>query len=172
MTTISYKAGFMAADSRCTWGHGAFATKCQKIYRLENKALLGSAGDADCRDLIAVLGKCSPKRLPSRLELAATKTDFFGILVFPNETIYYICVYPNDVGNTAEWTAQVLECKEKWAAAGSGSDYALGALSAGKSAKQAVEIACRYDSFSSAPVVEIGLKPLIPAKAPARAKKK
>jgi hypothetical protein len=157
VTTVCYKAEIMASDSRCT-DEGIFATRTQKIWRLENRALLGGSGDADMRDVVALLGKCSPKRLPSRAELASTQTDFAGLLVFANGSIWFVDIGPIELGSMTQWTASLIECKERFAATGSGQQFALGAMAAGRSAKEAVEIAIRYDTASGPPVVEVPLK--------------
>lgn len=158
MTTIVYSAGKMAADSKCTSG-GAFITKMKKIHRLANGALLGTAGEADFRDVVLLLGKVKSHRtLPARAGLAALKIDFSGILVFPKGQIFYVSMGKDGDSDTA-WYGQIIECQERFAAVGSGEQFALGALAAGRSAAQAVAIACRYDSFSAAPIHTVALKP-------------
>ncbi len=158
----------MASDSKCTDDFNAFCTRTPKVYRLPNRALLGCAGDADSRDVIELLGGVSIKKLPTRAELAATKCEFAGLLVFPNGTIYFVDISPPEAAHS-EWTASMLECKERFAAVGSGYQFAIGAMAAGRSAKQAVEIAARYDIQSGAPVIEHPLKPT--PTAPKKAKK-
>lgn len=157
MTTIAAKDGTMASDARCTNDDASFATRMSKVFRLDNKALLGCSGDADCRDVIALLNKATLKKLPSRAELAATRTDFGGLMLFPNGTLYYIDI--QQLPNSPDWVASVVECKERFAAVGSGAAYALGAMAAGRSAKQSVEIACRFDTMSGPPVTEYQAKP-------------
>jgi ATP-dependent protease HslVU (ClpYQ) peptidase subunit len=159
MTTVCFRDATMASDSKCTDGWGAFTTKTRKIDRLASGALLGQAGDADAREIIKLLSAAKkPEDLPSRAELAATKTDFDGILVFPSGEVFYIYVYVLDHGSEVEWTGQVLEVQEGMAAVGSGAQFALGAMAAGKSAADAVAIACHYDSASGLPVQEVPLR--------------
>lgn len=161
MTTIAFKDGVMAADSKCTDDHGAFLTKCRKIDRLANGALLGQSGDGDARELFALLGKATPKRLPSRAELAETKVDFHGILAFPNGRVFMVYVYTHDIGSSdSAWTGQIIEMEERICAVGSGQQFALGAMKAGRSAAEAVAIACHYDSYSQLPVKSESVKPL------------
>ena len=126
MTTIAFKDGVMAADSKCTDDHGAFLTKCRKIDRLANGALLGQSGDGDARELFALLGKATPKRLPSRAELAETKVDFHGILAFPNGRVFMVYVYTHDIGSSdSAWTGQIIEMEERICAVGSGQQFVL-----------------------------------------------
>lgn len=155
MTTIAYKDGVMASDSQCTDDFSAFLTKTRKIDRLQNGALLGQAGDADSREISALLSKATPKKLPSRKELGDTKTKFHGILAFPNSRVFLVCVEASGEGSDGGWRGEVVEIEERMCAVGSGYQFALGAMAAGKSAKQAVEIACRYDIYSRSPVREM-----------------
>ena len=67
-------------------------TNCRKIFRLKNRALIGTAGDSDDRELRILLGKSTPRKLPTRQQLADTKTDFAGIMVFPKGQIFYIAI--------------------------------------------------------------------------------
>jgi len=78
----------MACDSRVSDSGHTFVTRMPKIFRLPNKALLGCAGDADFRDVITLLSTATLKKLPTRAELAATKCDFSGLLVFSDGSIF------------------------------------------------------------------------------------
>jgi len=159
MTTVAYKDGVMASDSRCTDDSGVYIGRTPKMYRLANGALLGTAGDADARCVIDLLNKSSAKKLPTRKELAALEVDFRGILAFKNGCAYYIDIYVWEISDaSAQWDAQVYEIEEQMAAIGSGEQFALGAMRAGKNARDAVTIACHFDSFSSPPVRVISVK--------------
>lgn len=46
---------------------------------------------------------------------------------------------------------------EPFFAIGSGRDYAMAAMRCGRSAREAVEIACEFDIYSSAPITEVSL---------------
>lgn len=164
MTTIAFKDGVMAADSKCTDEHGAFLTKTKKIFRLANGALLGTAGDDDARELMELLGKSTHRRLPRKQELADTKTDFEGILAFPNGRVFMVWIGTRDVGSAdSEWFGSISEMDERICAVGNGYQFALGAMKAGRSAAEAVAIACHYDSMSQLPVKSEAVKP-VPAK--------
>lgn len=154
MTTIAYKDGWMAADSKCTDGWtGAFLTKTHKIWRCKkNGALVGQCGDADCRDILPLLEGATPKRMPTREQLANTKCSGSWIVAFPRGAVFIVDVETRNMGDGAEWSGSVVEIEERWCAVGSGQQFALGAMAAGKSAADAVHIACRYDSYSQAPV--------------------
>ena len=163
MTTIAYKDGIMAADSKCTdsWS-GAFVTKTHKIWRLKNKALVGQCGDADSRDVFALLENATPRKMPTRQALADTKCSGSYIVAFPKGQVFLVDIETRDMGDGAEWSGSSLEMEERWCAVGSGQQFALGAMAAGKSAQDAVLIACRYDSFSQAPVRVVPVDPAQP----------
>lgn len=159
MTTIAFKDGVMASDSKCTDAWSAFVTRSHKIERLSNGALLGSAGDSDCREVVKLLSAAkSAKSLPSRAALAETKTDFYGILALPAGALFLVEIYVIERSGDSEWTAQITQIHERMAAAGSGQQFAMGAMAAGKGAAEAVAIACRYDSYSAPPIREVILK--------------
>lgn len=119
MTTIAFKDGIMAADSRCTDECAAFATKTRKIDRLPTGALLGRSGDADARDVVALLSKATHRKLPSRKELAETRTEFKGIWALPNGRTFFIGVEKTGDGDSS-WTGELVEVEERMCAVGSG----------------------------------------------------
>lgn len=149
MTTIAFADGHMACDS-CWASGGTQTTSASKINRLTSGALLGSAGDGDIRSFIALVDKIkTPDKLPSRAELAALRIDLVAVMAFPRGQVFMVEIGPS----TGEhFDAQVWPANRGLAAAGSGADLALGAMAAGKSAKDAVAIACRFDINSRLPV--------------------
>lgn len=149
----------MAADSKCTDSLGMFVTKMPKLYRLSNKSVFGHAGDIDVRLILDLLSKSTLKKLPTRTDLALTKTDMNGLWSFLDGTVYLVTVAVSDTGtNFAEWTGELLEVSERFIAVGGGSPYAMGAMAAGKTAAEAVNIACRLDAFCQLPVKSITVK--------------
>lgn len=159
MTCIAWRAGVMACDSMWTYGDTHVASLI-KISRLSSGALLGQAGDNDCRATIELFDKIKdPKKFPSKVELASTKDDFMGLLALPNGRgvwVISICPvdstgWPSDSENAdmGIWPATSMG---GYAAVGSGSDYALSAMDAGATARQAVEVACRRNAHCRPPV--------------------
>lgn len=162
MTVIAYRAGIMACDSCWSYGDTQVASLI-KIKRLSSGALLGSAGDNDCRGVEALLDKIKdPSKLPSREELAKTLTDFSGLLAFPKGVVYAISIGPVDQagwsqnGDIGIWPATSMG---GYAAVGSGAEVALAAMDAGATAREAVSIACRRNLYCRAPVHVIKLNP-------------
>ena len=73
MTIIVWRAGMMASDS-CWASLGTQTVSMIKIKRLTSGALLGSAGENDCREMEALLDKIrDPLKLPTRQQLIATQ---------------------------------------------------------------------------------------------------
>lgn len=155
MTTIAFSSGIMAGDS--CWAHGGTQTTSQtKIIRLSSGALLGAAGDGDIRSFITMVDKIrTPDKLPSRAELASLKIDLCAVMAFPRGQVFMV-----EVGHFSGemFDAQIWPANRGIAAAGTGADLALGAMAAGKSAKDAVAIACRFDINSRLPVHSMALK--------------
>lgn len=153
MTTIAFDGKTMACDS-CWANFGTQTTSMTKIERLASGALLGGAGDSDIRSLIALIDKIkTPDKLPSRHDLSALKSDFHVLLAFPRGQVVHIA----SGGEEGRYDAQIWPANRGIAAAGSGADVALGAMAAGKTAREAVAIACRFDINSRLPVHTMAL---------------
>jgi hypothetical protein len=162
MTIIVWRGGIMACDS-CWASNGTQTVSMVKIVRLSSGALLGSAGDNDSRAMYELLDKIrDPRKLPSRMELASTKLDYEGLLALPRGGVWLIASgrmneagYPDidsvyDEGpDLGVWPASTMG---GYAACGSGGDYALSAMDAGATARQAVEIACKRNIHCRPPV--------------------
>jgi 20S proteasome alpha/beta subunit len=152
MTVIAYSSRHrvMAADSRCVDGLEYHLTMCQKVFRLKTGALLGLAGDADARDIVAILERTTPSRLPSRARLSELQCAVSALLVFPGGRVFRVTVA--HVGQINTWQAEVIEISEPVVAIGSGAAYAYGALDHGASPAEAVQAACRRDVYCALPV--------------------
>lgn len=153
MTTIAYRNGFMASDSKVTAGDFFVTRDAHKVVRLKYGHLLGMSGDADGRDLVVLLQNIrSEKNLPSRAALSELKLEFHALLVFKNGSVYHLDSWMETELSEVIWTSQIQECSEKFAAVGNGHQFAMGAMANGANAAEAVEIACKYDSCSGPPV--------------------
>ena len=152
MTVIAYSAKHkvLAADSRCSDDRSMHLTNCKKIFRLSNGALLGTAGDSDDRDVRNLLAKSSPKKLPTRAQLAELKMTFDGLLVFPKGQVFVVSI--EFEANEKGWSGAIDSITDNYVAVGHGAQFAYGALEAGKSPVDAVRIACRRDTTCALPV--------------------
>lgn len=131
MTIIAWDGKTLAADKQTT--NNGHASAVTKIYRVGG-ALVGFSGDACFA--FAMLewarGGFQPATFPAH---QASENDYVGFLV----------IHPDGRILKYERTAYPIEIEEKTHAMGSGRDYALAALYLGKTAREAVEVACALD---------------------------
>jgi hypothetical protein len=143
----------MACDS-CWASNGMQTTSLTKIDRLSSGALFGASGDGDVRAVLALIDKVkSPDKLPTKAELAATRCELTGIIVFKTGQVWMIAIERQG----EHFDAMVWPANRSIAGVGSGGELAIGAMAAGKNAIEAVRIACRYDINSRAPVHTVKL---------------
>lgn len=152
MTTIAYKDGVMASDSRCTYDDWTLG-KCVKLYRAKSKVdpvkgdvVVGTAGHSSAAllflDWLEVGGE---PRLHDR-----------GV----NEMTEFECLIMHKSGLwIADRLCRLELLEEEFWAAGSGRQAALSAMHCGKSAVDAVRMAIRLDPFSGGRVVTMTLVP-------------
>lgn len=130
MTTIAWDGLRLAGDRKRELD--THLTRARKVYRIQNKTgvyLVGCAGD--CDDCVAFLRWMEGRaEKPRPFRLTALVVDGRGRLWSVTEKLVYVRVRAN-----------------LWAI-GSGGDYALGAMHAGKSAADAVRIASKLDKAS------------------------
>jgi|SRR5579875_1141208 len=154
MTVIAYssKHRILAADSRCSDTYGMHLTSCQKVFRLKNGALLGTAGDSDDRDMRDLLAKSTPRKLPTRGQLAELKMVFTGLLVFPRGQVFVVESYHREFDSMGEWAGGIDPIRDPIVAVGCGAQYAYGAMEVGADPIKAVRAACRRDTACALPV--------------------
>ncbi len=131
MTSIAYRDGILAADSRATAGdHGwVKADEVQKIFRLPDGSLFAGAGD---QGLHGALRAFLSEESGERPDIG----DSDAIQVMLDGKIWYY------TGKS------VRVAKAPFIALGSGLPALLGAMYAGASAQEAVAIACKIDPYS------------------------
>ena len=142
MSVVAYKDGVMASDSRGWAGRfKASPGRKRKLHRLRDGSLLGvSSGQVGMADRFAAWMKRGGRlddwhgRAPDNLS---------AMRVMPNGDLYVI-------EDSLDWTGPMTGTRMY--AIGSGGDFAIGAMMAGKSAVEAVRIACQLDAYSATPV--------------------
>jgi 20S proteasome alpha/beta subunit len=143
MTTIVYRGGVMAADSRAYAGYNAALGSKTKIRRLPDGTLIG------CSSVQPGLGEAVIEWYAkgARPAAAPAKGDakFTLLVVKPDGSAFY--------ASDGFYLSGPLVAP--FFAIGSGEHAAQGALHAGCSAKQAVEIACKIDVWSAPPIVTL-----------------
>jgi ATP-dependent protease HslVU (ClpYQ) peptidase subunit len=149
MTTIVYRDGVMAADTRAFSGDKHPIGQKIKIRRLEDGTLLGAsstkpgAGEA-VLDWYAA-GKPDNIVLPD---------DFTFIAAHPDGRVFYSC----------EGGERLISgpLSAPFFTIGSGEQYAHGACLMGATAVEAVRAACQADPWSDFPIMEITHKRKLP----------
>lgn len=152
MTTIAYKDGILAADSRETSGDdddsGQLAAQCEKLFRVAD-CVVALQGDTTAgmvwltwfrsvHETAAVLHHVPDDLVERFLEHEA---DFTAVVLTPSGALY---IY-DEWGLPQRITAP-------YYAVGSGAKVAYGAMHAGAGAVAAVEAACAHDPYTSLPV--------------------
>lgn len=138
MTTIAFKDGWLAADTRVS-ENDIIAGQMTKIVTLPTGEMMAGCGTVstihECFDWFLRKPRSAKSQLPSLYE------DTSIIII-------------DAQGRVAEHTASGIVAKihAPFLAWGTGKDFALGAMAAGKSAAAAIEIACQFDVYSAAPV--------------------
>ena len=166
MTTIAYRNGLMAADSRMTTedDSGCRIFKCEKLYRIETprfgEAIVGLAGETYSGLIFLDWLKADNADGPENLLIG--DADFTGLVLTKRG------LYEYDKWCRGE---RVLD---RFYAIGSGAKAALGAMHMGADARQAVAVAARVDPYTGGPIITLSLesktvraRPAVVAKDPA-----
>lgn len=132
MTVIAWDGKTLAADRRASLGN--MHRTIHKLHRIGD-CLCGSAGDSDmAQELLAWFRSgAEPKEFPPSQR---DKDNWVGLLV----------VRPDGDLWRYERTPFPVVFPQQQFAIGSGRDFALAAMWCGKSAAEAVDIACRFDA--------------------------
>jgi hypothetical protein len=133
MTTIAWDGESIAADRRAC---GNAIMSVGKLFRLPDGSVLGGAGDyAEVVEVVAwVLDGCNPDARPRFADGEGSSL----LLARPDGTAYWL---------TWPYLRQV-QINERFAAEGSGSQFALGAMAMGASARRAVQISAKFDPYT------------------------
>jgi hypothetical protein len=137
MTTLVYRDGVLAADSRGIRERAINVADLTKVFKLPGNRLVGFVGDcASAHKFIRALREDA--MLPALV-------DTLVVVIDADETI---TVYQDD---------SHYEDDAKFSAWGSGVQAALAALYMDATAERAVEIACKVDANSGGPVRSVSL---------------
>lgn len=140
MTTIAYRNGILAADTRCTIA-GASSGSINKIARRYGGALAGAAGNAVYNFAFLEWFVLNDEKVdPPKAQRTDDSIDR-GIIFFPDGRIH---VYEPD---------GKFMIKAEYHALGSGTDVALGAMFMGATAEQAVRAAILHDNGTGGEVL-------------------
>jgi hypothetical protein len=153
LTTIVFRDGILAADSRATIqteAGGSRVFRCEKLYRKtigtgrkRHEVILGLAGESTPA-LLFVDWYGSDKPPP---QVFADMVSDFSVLIYSKHGLFEADAY-----------CRPERVIEKFWAIGSGAKAALGAMHAGADARKACSIACRIDPYSAPPIVTMALR--------------
>lgn len=144
MTTIAFRDGILAADTRGTdEGYHPGIYRTEKLFRV-GEAVVATAGD-DSTGMLFVdwfTARQKGKRVkpPAALVLGAEGADFC-VLVLMGEGLFW-----------ADKWCRLIKVSDEFYAIGSGSPYAMGAMAKGATAEEAVRIAMRWDPHTGGEV--------------------
>ena len=130
ITTIATDGKTIACDTRVSSGLNTYPARITKIHRVGDR-FVGTCGDL-WQTQMYVKYLLEDKPLPSK-ELK----DFNALILDKDGTIYHVDTTFNELELTGPF------------AVGSGMDFAIGAMAAGASPKEAILIAGQYDPYTS-----------------------
>lgn len=133
MSVIAWDGESLAADKRACLG--SLIRTTTKIFRTPRGALAGYAGDADAGE--EMLAWFNAGFDPANFPPSQRNTETWAglLVIWPDKNIWKF-----------ERTPYPIKFPNQQFAIGSGRDFALSAMFCGKSAKEAVEIACLFDT--------------------------
>ncbi len=138
MTTVAWDGCTLAADTRIT--EGTLIQRGQKLFRLSDGRLFAGAGDLESIHVVVEYLESETDDKPDGLE------NFTALLIDTDGRAWRL-----------ESRLVPMPVLEPYAAIGSGQPYALMAMELGRSAREAVELACRFDASSGLPVEDLRL---------------
>lgn len=153
MTTIAYKDGIVAADTQETFGDRKIKS-AGKIFRVPSGP---NKGHVLCLTGASFVGQklvewyTDPKGKEPPIVAADPDDD--------EALVEFLVITPDRRLFLFNETCALVPFEADHYAVGSGGDYAIGAMDAGKSAIEAVKIACRHDCNSSLPLHIMRLVP-------------
>lgn len=143
MTTVAFRDGVLATDSRGNHSDAGIV-KAKKLFRKtigRREHIIGVAGDLFSA-MVFIDWYGTKERPPEALAHLFDEGEDFEALIWTGKKLF-----------EANRLCRLVEIEDKYYAIGSGAPYALAAMDCGKSAAEAIRIACRRDNNSGLPVV-------------------
>lgn len=147
MTTIAYRNGILAFDSKTSTEHATIQGNVVKGLATARGIVAASGGVQEMQAFLDWFKAGGRQKQKAKYGLDATDLDLSAIHVDPKGNVfcYDSRVYP-------------YKLEAEFVALGSGCDFAKGAMAAGASAKKAVQIAGRFDGFTGGPTNTLSLE--------------
>lgn len=131
MTTVVYKDGILASDSRCTQSDTVVGN-VTKIHKIDDNTLIGFCGRTAQAFKFIEWYKDGKKKEDAQSD---DDSDFTALVIIKGVVYRYDGYNPQII-------------KSKFHSIGSGFMVALGAMEAGASAIEAIKIAKKYDIYT------------------------
>lgn len=147
MTTIAYRSGIVAADSRETDEDDGCYELCEKLFRRrvgKRDVVMGTSGGTYA-GMIFVDWYGSGTPIPPPLIALDADADF-EVIILDRGRIFL-----------ANHLCRPVEIVTSYTAIGTGKMAALAAMKCGRGAREAVRIACGIDSHSGPPIVTMAM---------------
>lgn len=138
MTTIAYRAGEMAGETRVVTGGTVLPERSRKVFKLRGGRLFGAAGNSTTSDL-----------LRTAVEQGAKTPKLRGVDALLVEADGSLWFYEHP-----KWSRVLGE----YAAIGSGANHALGAFYMNAGARDAVKAGCKFDAHSGGRIHVVRLR--------------
>jgi hypothetical protein len=147
MTTIAFRDGVMAADSRCVDANMGIhkATKLFQVQVGRQSHLLGGCGCPEAIGLFVDWYGSRDTGVFQRLTSLHSEADF-TVLIWTGRKLSWV-----------DRIMRITELDEPYAAIGSGAAHAITAMDCGKNAVTAVRMAAKRDSSTGGRVVSLKL---------------
>jgi 20S proteasome alpha/beta subunit len=148
MTTIAFKDGVMAADSRAV-ADGMGITSSQKLFKIKVKRtehLIGGCGWHPSLLMFNEWYKTRDKELASRIHTQCVGDKSFEALIWTGKKLY-----------SCDESLMIGEEFEQACSIGSGAAHAITAMDCGKSAVEAVRLAAKRDMNTGGRIVSARL---------------
>lgn len=139
MSTAAWDGRTLAVDTRCT--SGGLPYRVNKCCRLLSGSLFAGSGSMAAYEAMRLwLDNSRTGARPDNLK------DFTGLMIDLDSRIWLI-----------DENSYQYEVFAPFIAIGSGRDFAIAAMALGKSALEAVQLACQFDIYTGAPITELTL---------------
>jgi hypothetical protein len=149
MTTIAYRDGVLAADTKGTDDNGYHpgTYRCEKLFRVDGDIIATAGEDATGMIFVDWYGsKKNGKRPKPPARLVDGAADF-AVLILRKDGLYW----------SDKW-CRMNKIMDEIYALGSGAPYALGAMAMGAPPEEAVRIAMRWDCYTGGDIVTMRLE--------------
>lgn len=138
MTTIAYRDGILAADTRVCAGDMVLPEHATKVFKLDSGALVGYAGSVEQSDALhyaVINGHPTPEHKKVQ-----------GLMIQPDGSVF-----------NYEGTRWVRAGEAPYYAIGSGSPFALAAMHCGRDARMAIHCAMHFDKDTGGDIIQVRL---------------